>query len=94
MSGAAACQYHPEREAIGVCVECRTRVCGECVTKVEGINHCAACLAKLAAEGARGPVGARRAPSHAVVRASAAAYFVVLSAAVWVLLQTLLPGGG
>ncbi len=45
---AAACANHPRREAIGICVRCRKQVCGECTTKVDGINHCVSCLAALA----------------------------------------------
>jgi len=41
------CHYHPMRPGIGVCVECRQVVCVECTTQFEGINRCAACLAKL-----------------------------------------------
>ncbi len=40
----AACQYHPERSAIGVCVRCRTLICGACCTRLDGVNHCHACL--------------------------------------------------
>ncbi|AKF05762.1 hypothetical protein [Sandaracinus amylolyticus] len=43
-----ACRNHPAREAIGVCVKCRARVCAECSTKIEGVNHCVECLATLA----------------------------------------------
>ena len=93
MAGAATCQHHPEREAIGVCVACRTRLCGECVTKVEGINHCVACLAKLAAEGARRPIEARRAPLEANAPWAAGTYLLVLSLAAWCMLEVLLPGG-
>jgi hypothetical protein len=46
--GATACANHPRREAIGICVRCRKQVCGECTTKVDGINHCVSCLAELA----------------------------------------------
>jgi len=46
--GATACANHPRREAIGICVKCRTQVCGECTTKVDGINYCVSCLAGLA----------------------------------------------
>jgi len=46
--GAAVCANHPRREAIGICVACRKQVCGECTTKVDGINYCVSCLAKLA----------------------------------------------
>jgi hypothetical protein len=88
----ASCENHPAREAIGVCVQCRTRVCSECSTKVDGINYCTRCLAGLAAEGGRTP-GVRRAPSRAVAWAAASAYFGLLSAALWLLLQVMLPGG-
>ena len=42
-----SCHYHPARPGIGVCVECRQVICQECTTQFEGINRCAACLAKL-----------------------------------------------
>lgn len=38
------CRYHPDRMGIGVCVECRGVICGECSTQFEGINRCAECL--------------------------------------------------
>ncbi len=41
------CHYHPMRAGIGVCVECRQVICTECTTQFEGINRCAACLARL-----------------------------------------------
>jgi hypothetical protein len=44
----AACQNHLDREAIGVCVKCRSRICSECVTKVDGINYCVTCYSRLA----------------------------------------------
>lgn len=40
------CRYHPERMGIGICVECRHVICGECSTQFEGINRCAQCLAQ------------------------------------------------
>lgn len=48
MEGVATCKNHPDREAIGICVRCRSRNCSECVTKVDGINYCVGCLAELA----------------------------------------------
>jgi hypothetical protein len=42
------CTYHPERFGIGVCVRCRQVVCAECTTRLDGINHCHACLEELA----------------------------------------------
>lgn len=43
----AECRYHPERPGVGVCVKCRTVICAECSTRLDGINHCAVCVAKL-----------------------------------------------
>jgi len=40
------CRNHPARGAIGICVICRAPVCADCTTKVDGINHCIACLAR------------------------------------------------
>lgn len=60
--GGIACVNHPGRDAIGLCVRCRARVCGECTTKVDGINHCVRCLATLA--------GPRRETEAAATRSS------------------------
>lgn len=87
----AVCENHLQREAIGVCVECRRRVCSECSTKVEGINYCVACLAGLAREGGR-RVGARGATSARVAYGAALAYLATLTGALWLLLEFLLPG--
>jgi hypothetical protein len=45
----AVCYYHPDRLGVGVCVRCRTVICGACSTRLDGINHCHRCLAKLGA---------------------------------------------
>jgi hypothetical protein len=45
----APCQYHPDRAGVGVCMRCRAVICAACCTRVEGINHCHACLKALAA---------------------------------------------
>ncbi|HET6339584.1 MAG TPA: hypothetical protein VFG30_40515 [Polyangiales bacterium] len=87
----AVCANHAQREAIGVCVRCRTRVCSECATKVEGINYCVACLAGLAVDS-----GVRAAASSGkpgLTGATAALYFVTLSALLWGFLELMLPGG-
>jgi hypothetical protein len=47
------CHYHPMRPGIGICVECRQVICAECTTQFEGINRCAACLAKMSRAAAR-----------------------------------------
>jgi hypothetical protein len=88
----ASCENHPAREAIGVCVQCRTRVCSECSTKVDGINYCVRCLSGLAAQGGRS-AAVRRAPSRLAAWVSASAYLSLLWAGTWLLLQVILPGG-
>ena len=42
-----SCFLHPERKAIGLCVLCRTPICSECSTRVDGINYCQSCLSTL-----------------------------------------------
>jgi hypothetical protein len=86
----AACPNHPKREAIGICVECRRRVCSECATKVDGINYCVGCLGRLAKSQAPG-AAAQRPQLGAYV--SAGAYFVLLTGLVWLLMQIMLPPG-
>ena len=88
---AAGCQNHPAREAIGLCVACRRRVCGECVTKIEGINYCVDCLAGLAAKGGRRAT-ARKAASPRAVPFVVALQACVLSLALFAILQLILPG--
>ena len=41
------CTYHPDRIGIGVCMRCRAVICAECCTRLDGINHCHACLGEL-----------------------------------------------
>ena len=33
------CHYHPNRPAIGVCVELGIPICAECSTRYEGVNY-------------------------------------------------------
>lgn len=44
----AVCRYHPDRPGVGVCMRCRTVICTGCCTRIDGVNHCHACLRKLA----------------------------------------------
>lgn len=93
----AACANHPQREALGVCVRCRKRICSECVTRVEGINYCVACLAELSAAGdarAVAPSPATKTFSRALRGASAIFLFLVLSILAWGLVEATLPGSG
>lgn len=41
------CTYHPDRAAVGVCVLCRTVICIECSTPIDGINYCVKCIEKM-----------------------------------------------
>ena len=64
----AACRYHPDRPGIGVCMRCRTVICAGCCTRVDGVNHCHACLRALG----RGAEPRRSAPGQAAVSLLAA----------------------
>lgn len=52
----AHCRFHPDAPGIGICVRCRTVICADCCTRLQGINHCHECLQALA----RGPNRPRR----------------------------------
>ena len=93
-AAAASCQNHPEREAIGICVKCRTRVCSECVTKVDGINYCVGCLAWLAEVGGEQKRAAEKATSPVLAALSAFGFFVVLTLMTWALVEAAMPGSG
>jgi hypothetical protein len=90
----AACTNHLDREAIGICVECRSRICSECVTKVEGINYCVACLAVLADRGLHRAGAESRPTSRAMAISSALALLALFTLMTWGLLEVALPGGG
>lgn len=88
-----ACANHSDREAIGVCVKCRKRVCGECTTKVDGINHCVSCFEQLVEEHASDK------PAEKVERPAAAFLWATVGIAIaalvaWGVLEIGLPGGG
>jgi len=40
------CAYHPDRQAIGQCVECGRAVCTECKLVVDGKVYCNSCIEK------------------------------------------------
>jgi hypothetical protein len=40
------CAHHPDRPGHALCMACRQVVCEECATEWDGINYCAACLAR------------------------------------------------
>ncbi|MBX9656713.1 hypothetical protein K2Y11_24105 [bacterium] len=33
------CMNHPERAAIGICVITQKPICGECATRIDGVNY-------------------------------------------------------
>jgi hypothetical protein len=49
------CRYHADRPAIGLCMRCRATICAACCTKLDGINHCHACLTVLAVRPVKPP---------------------------------------
>ena len=68
----AVCKYHPGRPGIGVCVRCRAVICLGCCTRVDGINHCHACLQALGRVDEARPAQAGLAAAAAVAGLAAA----------------------
>jgi hypothetical protein len=93
-TAAAACRNHPEREAIGICVECRSRVCSECVTKIDGINYCVGCLALLADRGSKRSADERRPTARWLAYAAAVVLACAMTLLAWGMLEVALPGAG
>lgn len=86
----AHCELHPDLDAIGICMSCKRQICGQCATRVDGINRCTSCLAQMAtltqpAEGGSKAVGARW-PAYAAL----AGYLFLLFAITWALLSAAL----
>lgn len=46
------CQVHPTRSGIAVCMGCSIVLCEACSTRIDGINHCKACLTARAVSSA------------------------------------------
>ena len=92
--GTASCANHPEREALGICVKCRTRVCSECVTKVDGINYCVSCLARLARADETKEREATQPASRWLAVLAAAGLIFVLVLMAWGMVEATFPGSG
>jgi hypothetical protein len=90
----ATCQNHPAREAVGICVHCGRRVCTECSTKVEGINHCSSCLAEQAGDLGAGVASAARVSRPLLAVFAGVAWLVLLGLLAWVMLEAVLPERG
>jgi hypothetical protein len=41
------CHFHSDRPGIGICMRCRMVICSACCTRINGVNHCHACLKAL-----------------------------------------------
>src|SRR5437763_6584220 len=54
----AVCHIHSDRPAVGVCMRCRGEICAGCCTRLDGVNHCSACLRQLGRTAARPDVSA------------------------------------
>jgi hypothetical protein len=88
------CQNHPAREAVGICVHCGRRVCTECSTKVEGINHCSSCLAEQAGELGAGVASAARVSRPLLAVSAGVVWLVLLGVLAWLMLEVVLPERG
>jgi hypothetical protein len=64
-----ACRNHPDRPGLGSCPSCRTVVCEECATRIDGILQCRQCLAAATARPARRAWRSRSAVLPALVLA-------------------------
>jgi hypothetical protein len=78
---------------MGICVRCGTLVCAECVTQVEGVNHCVSCLAAAAVARASAPPAApARAARPSTGWTPLLLSGVLLALALWGILEATLPG--
>lgn len=41
------CHFHDDRPGVGICMRCRVVICAACCTRLNGVNHCHACLKAL-----------------------------------------------
>jgi hypothetical protein len=85
----AHCTQHPVREAVGICVRCRASMCSDCITKIDGINHCRACLDELTrSESKKRTASAAGLPSWLVL----ALGIPLLAALSYFMLDVMMPG--
>jgi len=84
----AFCEQHDGRAAVGICVHCKRPLCGDCITKVDGINHCRACLEAQV----RAPLSAARPLGALSARLMLGAGVGALWLLAWLALSALLPG--
>lgn len=89
-SPSATCSQHALREATGICVRCRAPMCGECITKIDGINHCRRCLELMVSSDAAAatPEAAARMPTWLALGVGSS----LLTGLTWWMLEVLMPG--
>lgn len=69
---------------------CRARVCSECATKIDGINHCVQCLAGSAELSSERSSTRPERPGVSTV--AAGGYLIVLTSLLWIMFEVMLPG--
>lgn len=72
----AACYFHADRPGVGICMRCRVVICAACCTRLDGVNHCHACLAALG----------RRSEAPRATRGAAALTAALLAGLGWLFL--------
>ena len=87
----AICTHHALRDAVGVCVRCGDALCSDCITKIDGVNHCKTCLETLgAAQNVEAPERLRGVSDFVALSFG----MTLLSVLAWVMLEVLMPGAG
>jgi hypothetical protein len=85
----AHCSHHPTRAAVGICVRCARAMCSDCITKIDGINHCRDCLAQLQAAQRTDKSAPRpRIPGWLALSAGS----LVVWGLAWLMLEVMMPG--
>jgi hypothetical protein len=85
----ASCSHHPARAAVGICVRCARAMCSDCITKIDGINHCRDCLAQLQGAQRAAQIGPTlRVPGWLALSVGA----IAISSLAWWMLEVMMPG--
>jgi hypothetical protein len=86
----ATCTHHPLRDAVGICVRCSRAMCSDCITKIDGINHCRGCLQELS--GTAKPAAERTRKPHDELALGVGV--LTMSVLAWLMLEVMMPGAG
>jgi hypothetical protein len=82
-----ACHFHADRPAVGVCMSCRRPICSGCVTRLDGVNHCHACLKALSRRPTASAKGRSAAPTAALMIGALAAGWALLALICFALIE-------